>query len=227
MSSFFNFDIYTIVARVMVILLILPLHEYAHAFIARKCGDYTAESSGRLTLNPFAHVDPAGAVLLVLTGFGWAKPVPINPNAMRNPRNGVIWTSLAGPCSNLIVAYAGFIVLRVLAGIPFSSSQTVLFSAASSFSLILMYFISVNIGLAVFNLIPIPPLDGSKVLIQFLPTKAVIWIQRNQMVISIVFMVLILSDVLNGPLGFISGKIYDFFFWSTNWVDIIMNAITG
>lgn len=227
MSSFLNLDIYTIVARVMVILLILPLHEYAHAFIARKCGDYTAESSGRLTLNPFAHVDPVGAVLLLLTGFGWAKPVPVNPNAMRNPRNGIIWTSLAGPCSNLIVAFAAFIVLRILGGIPFSSDQTALFSALSSFSLILMYFISVNIGLAVFNLIPIPPLDGSKVLIQFLPTRTVIWIQRNQMIISIVFMILVVSGLLSVPIGFISGKIYDFFFWSTGWVDIIMNAITG
>jgi Zn-dependent protease len=90
-----------------------------------------------------------------------------------------------------------------------------------------MYFISVNIGLAVFNLIPIPPLDGSKVLIQFLPTRTVIWIQRNQMIISIVFMILVVSGLLSVPIGFISGKIYDFFFWSTGWVDIIMNAITG
>ncbi|MBQ8724383.1 MAG: site-2 protease family protein, partial [Oscillospiraceae bacterium] len=118
MSNIFDLNVYTIVARVMVILLILPLHEYAHAFIARKCGDYTAENSGRLTLNPFAHVDPIGAVLLLLTGFGWAKPVPINPNAMRNPRNGVIWTSLAGPFSNLIVAFIGFILLRIVGGIP-------------------------------------------------------------------------------------------------------------
>lgn len=93
--SFLNLDLFTIVARVIVILLILPLHEFAHAFVAKKYGDYTAESSGRLTLNPFKHVDPIGAVLLLLTGFGWAKPVPINPNAMRNPRNGIIWTSLA------------------------------------------------------------------------------------------------------------------------------------
>lgn len=214
MSNILNLDIYIIVARIMVILLILPLHEYAHAFAARKCGDYTAESSGRLTLNPFAHVDPIGAVLLLLTGFGWAKPVPVNPNAMRNPRNGIIWTSLAGPFSNLIVAFIAFIILRVLGGIPFTSDQSV-------------YFITVNIGLAVFNLIPIPPLDGSKVLIQFLPTRAVIWIQRNQMVISIVFMVLVVSGILGVPISFISGKIYDFFFWSTGWIDIIMNAVTG
>ncbi len=227
MSNILNLDIYIIVARIMVILLILPLHEYAHAFAARKCGDYTAESSGRLTLNPFAHVDPIGAVLLLLTGFGWAKPVPVNPNAMRNPRNGIIWTSLAGPFSNLIVAFIAFIILRVLGGIPFTSDQSVIFNALSSFSLILMYFITVNIGLAVFNLIPIPPLDGSKVLIQFLPTRAVIWIQRNQMVISIVFMVLVVSGILGVPISFISGKIYDFFFWSTGWIDIIINAVTG
>ncbi len=227
MSNFFHLDVYTIVARIMVILLILPLHEYAHAFVARKCGDYTSESYGRLTLNPFAHVDPIGAVLLLLTGFGWAKPVPVNPHAMRNPRNGIIWTSLAGPFSNLIVAFVGFIVLRILGGIPFSSDQTALFNALSSFSLILMYFISVNIGLAVFNLIPIPPLDGSKVLIQFLPTRAVIWIQRNQMIVTIVFLIVFLSPILDTPLSWITHKIYMLFYNSTEWVSLIMNAITG
>ena len=225
MSNIFDLNVYTIVARVMVILLILPLHEYAHAFIARKCGDYTAENSGRLTLNPFAHVDPIGAVLLLLTGFGWAKPVPINPNAMRNPRNGVIWTSLAGPFSNLIVAFIGFILLRIVGGIPVYQAE--LSIAVSGLILILSGFVSVNIGLAVFNLIPIPPLDGSKVLIQFLPTRAVIWMQRNQMIIHIIFLIVFLSPILDTPLNWITFKIYMLFYNATEWVSIIMNAITG
>ncbi len=225
--SFLNLDLFTVVARVMVILLILPLHEFAHAFVAKKCGDYTAESSGRLTFNPFAHVDPFGAVLLLLTGYGWAKPVPINPNAMRNPRNGIIWTSLAGPFSNLLVAFLGVVILRVLWGIPIAADNMTLYNTLSSLSLILFYFVSVNIGLAIFNLIPIPPLDGSKVLIQFLPTRAVIWIQRNQMIISIIFMVLIISPALDVPLAWCSSSIYKLFIFGTNWVEMIMDAIVG
>ena len=110
-----------LIARVIIILLILPLHEFAHAWVARLCGDDTADSKGRLTLNPFSHVDPFGAILLLLTGFGWAKPVPINPNRMRNPRTGVIWTSLAGPASNLLIAFVMMIPFRILESIPISS----------------------------------------------------------------------------------------------------------
>lgn len=230
--SFLGLDIFTIAARIMVILLILPLHEYAHAFIARKCGDYTAENSGRLTFNPLAHVDPVGALLLLLTGYGWAKPVPINPNAMRNPRNGIIWTSLAGPISNLIAAFIGMIILRVLYCIPIPVDNVTLFNTLDSMAMIFHYFVYVNIGLAVFNLIPIPPLDGSKVLIQFLPTKAVIWIQRNQMIISIVFLVMVCSRALSTPISYISSFIYKLFYHPlgfdlTDWVELIMEAIVG
>lgn len=225
--SFLHLDLFTVVARIIVILLILPLHEFAHAFVAKKFGDYTAESSGRLSLNPFKHVDPIGAVLLLLTGFGWAKPVPVNPNAMRNPRNGIIWTSLAGPFSNLIAAFVSLIVLRVLYCIPIPLDNTALYNVLSGTATIFSCFVSVNIGLAVFNLIPIPPLDGSNVLMQFLPTRAVIWIQRNQMVISIVFIILIVSPALDIPLSWISNQIFNLFLFLTNWVELLMNAILG
>jgi Zn-dependent protease len=221
MLNFLGLDIYTIIARVIIILLILPLHEFAHAYVARKCGDRTAEYSGRLTFNPFSHVDPIGALLLLLTGFGWAKPVPINPRQMRNPRNGIIWTSLAGPVSNLLVAFVGMILLRFLVWIP--ASMLLLYNISQIF----FYFIYINICLAVFNLIPIPPLDGSKVLMQFLPTRGVIWIQRNQNVISLVFMVLVLAGILSRPLGWLSSQVYSGFYFATNWVDLCMNAILG
>ena len=107
LSNFMNLNRYEILARIVIILLVLPLHEFAHGWVARKCGDDTAEAAGRLTLNPLAHVDPFGAVLLLLTGFGWAKPVPINPARMNHPRKGIIWTSLAGPLSNLLAALVG------------------------------------------------------------------------------------------------------------------------
>lgn len=225
--NFLHLDLFTIVARIIVILLILPLHEFAHAFVAKKFGDYTAESSGRLSLNPFTHIDPVGAVLLLLTGFGWAKPVPINPNAMRNPRKGIIWTSLAGPISNLLAALASLIVLRVLYCIPIPAGNIVLYNTLSGIATVFNCFVSVNIGLAVFNLIPVPPLDGSNVLIQFLPTRAVMWIQRNRMVISIVFLVLIVSPALNIPLSWAGNKIFHLFYFLTDWIEILMNAILG
>lgn len=221
----FHLDFYTIIARIIVILMILPIHEFAHAFVARKCGDRTAEYSGRLTFNPFSHVDPIGALLLLLTGFGWAKPVPIDPRQMRNPRNGIIWTSLAGPVSNLLVAFLALIVFRFLVWIPIDS--VTLYNGMNSLVMILSCFISINIGLAIFNLIPVPPLDGSKVLMQFLPTRAVIWLQRNQMIVSIVFLVIICTDVLDMPLGWLGGWIYKFFVFATDWVDLLMGAIVG
>ena len=112
-SNLFHINRYVILARVVIVLLILPLHEFAHGWVARKFGDDTAEAAGRLTVNPIAHLDPFGSVLLLFTGFGWAKPVPINPARMRNPRQGVIWTSLAGPLSNLLAALVGIILLQV------------------------------------------------------------------------------------------------------------------
>lgn len=224
---FFNLDPMILVARIVVILLILPLHEYAHAFAARKFGDYTAESSGRLTLNPFKHIDPIGAFLLLLTGFGWAKPVPVNPIAMRNPRKGIIWTSLAGPFSNLIAAFLSMTVLRVIYCIPIAASNTALLNTLTMVCTLLSAFSSVNMGLAVFNLIPVPPLDGSRVLMQFLPTNAVVWIQRNQMIISIVFLVLIASSALSTPLSFITMQINRLFFWLTDWIPLLMNLIIG
>lgn len=223
--SFLNLDLFTVVARIIVIILILPLHEFAHAFVAKKCGDYTAESSGRLSLNPFTHIDPIGSILLILTGFGWAKPVPINPNAMRNPRKGIIWTSLAGPISNLIAALASLIVLRILYCIPISAYNTVLYNVLSNTATIFSCFVSVNIGLAVFNLIPVPPLDGSNVLMQFLPTRAVIWIQRNQTIISIVFLVLIVSRALDIPISWVSNQIFGLLRFLTAWIEPLMNAI--
>ncbi|MBQ8514183.1 MAG: site-2 protease family protein [Ruminococcus sp.] len=222
MNSLFNLDLYTVVARIIIILLILPVHEFAHAFVARKCGDRTAELSGRLTFNPFSHIDPIGAVLLVLTGFGWAKPVPIDPRHMRNPRSGIIWTSLAGPASNLIAAFLALILYRFIYAIPFEATGaylTVLY--------IFSAFVSVNIGLALFNLIPIPPLDGSKVLMQFLPARAVMWMQQNQMVISIIFLVVLCTDILDGPLGWLGNWIFRLFFLATDWVELLAHAIFG
>ena len=207
-----------LIARVIIILLILPLHEFAHAWVARLCGDDTADSKGRLTLNPFSHVDPFGAILLLLTGFGWAKPVPINPN-------GVIWTSWAGPASNLLIAFVMMIPFRILESIPISSEA--MYNTLSIIYSILYFFILVNIGLAVFNLIPIPPLDGSNILLGFLPYKAIYWVQQHRQVISFVFLILIFSDFLDTPLSYLQQLIFKGFTFLTNWVPLMVSGLTG
>ena len=223
-SNLFHINRYVILARVVIVLLILPLHEFAHGWVARKFGDDTAEAAGRLTVNPIAHLDPFGSVLLLFTGFGWAKPVPINPARMRNPRQGVIWTSLAGPLSNLLAALVGIILLQV--EVPFLNQHldNVVLYGIYYF---LQGFVSINISLAVFNLIPIPPLDGSNILLGFLPYKAIYWVQQHRQVISFVFLILIFSDFLDTPLSYLQQLIFKGFTFLTNWVPLMVSGLTG
>lgn len=220
-TNFFNLDRYTIIARIAIILLILPLHEFAHGWMAKRCGDDTAEASGRLTLNPIAHLDPIGSLLLLLAGFGWAKPVPINPARMRNPRRSVIWVSLAGPVSNLIAALVGMILMQVILPFLNASGGAVLLTLFYFFQA----FTSVNIGLAVFNLIPIPPLDGSKVLMCLLPYKGSHWMQMHQQILNIILWALILTHLLSTPLGIVSNWIYLLFAKCTDWIGTLLQMV--
>ncbi len=203
--------------RILIIFMVLPIHEYAHAFAARKLGDRTAENMGRLSLNPISHIDPIGAICLVLTGFGWAKPVPVNPNRFKHIRSGSIITALAGPLSNIIVGYIGLVLYKFVVFIFMAEmTQTIYYV-----EIILSYFVVVNLSLAIFNLLPIPPLDGSRVLTTFLPLKYQWKIQDYQMYISLAFLVIIFSGILDYPLNFLVNLLFSVIDFLSGWVDII------
>ncbi len=166
----------------LAVLLILTIHEYAHGYAAYKLGDNTAKSLGRLTLNPIKHLDPVGALCMVLFHFGWAKPVPVNPRNFKNPKKGFASVALAGPLANLIMAFfTGFLYLllvKVFGGAEFPNRFVL--EISKNLLLFVSIFYSVNLGLAIFNLIPIPPLDGSRLLNVFLPPKAYFKIMRYE-----------------------------------------------
>lgn len=203
--------------RILIIFMVLPVHEYAHAFAARKLGDRTAENMGRLSLNPITHIDPIGAICLLLTGFGWAKPVPVNPNRFKHIKSGTIITALAGPFSNIIVGYIGWVVYKFLL-FAFISDMT---QTIHYVELILEYFVIVNLSLAIFNLLPIPPLDGSRVLTVFLPLKYQWKIQEYQMYISLAFLIIIFLGILDIPLYFLESLLFKGIDFLSGWVDII------
>lgn len=202
--------------RLMIIFLITPLHEFAHAWTANKLGDYTAKYKGRLTLNPFAHFDLIGSLLLFFFGFGWAKPVPVNPMHFEKPRLGMLLTALAGPVSNLIAAFAGMIAFQIF------GACYVMTGTAYYIALMLYYFIIINIHLCVFNLIPVPPLDGSRILSYFTPYKLDRWIMQNQMLFYVIVVVLMSTGILTVPLSWLSNLIYDGMVFLTSWIPLLI-----
>lgn len=197
-----------LIAVLIILFVILPLHELAHGWVAYKFGDRTAKNAGRLTFNPLVSIDPLGALMILLVGFGWARPVPVNLNNFRHPRVGMAVTAAAGPLSNFLAALIGaFIYVGVNVGI---GSSTV----ANHFAMqMLSAFIIINISLAVFNLLPIPPLDGSKIVASFLPQRGMEVFYRYQHFFIIFLYVLMFTGALSGPLSYVQNACANGILW--------------
>lgn len=167
----FNLSTETLIARILVLVFAFTIHEFAHAWTATQFGDSTPRINGRLTLNPLAHLDPVGSIVLLFSGFGWAKPVPVNPFVLEmRSRFAFMWVALAGPMSNLLLAIAAAVPIQF--GLHNSIGNFSIFPGVfPTISVLLFEFIYINLVLMVFNLIPLAPLDGEKILYHLLPTN--------------------------------------------------------
>ena len=190
-------------ASLFVVFCTLPFHEYAHALVATKLGDQTARLSGRLSLNPMRHIDPLGALMIVLVGFGYAKPVPVNPRNFKNPKVGMALTALAGPCANLLIAFVFFVLKYII--LLVQTSNPIVFALAFLFIFVILYIYNIVGG----NLLPIPPLDGSRILQLIIPSKYYFKFLQYERYVVIVVFVLLLTGILSRPLGYLQSLLYN------------------
>ncbi len=196
--------IIAVLSRCFVVFCCLPIHELAHGLMAYALGDRTAKNQGRLSLNPLAHLNPIGTVMIFLFGIGYANPVPVNPRNFKNVKGGMALTALAGPSANLLMGFISvwgyYIFARVGAGNSF------LYAVAMFF----LYAAQINVMLAVFNLLPIPPLDGSKIVAAVLPDKVYYKYMMYERYIMIALMVLLFIGVLDTPISYLTSILMRF-----------------
>ena len=203
-------DLLIYILEIPAILIALTIHEFSHGFMSYKLGDPTAKEMGRLTLNPLKHIDPIGFVMMIVVGFGWSKPVPVNSRYYKRPRLYMALTAAAGPISNFLLAFISMILMNFV-GLIKTTPNTAGYYIVHALYLFLYILAELSIVLAVFNLIPIPPLDGSRILFMFLPSKAYFGLMKYERYIQIGFFVVFfllgrLSRILGIPsvLGIVS-----------------------
>ena len=195
-----------------IVLISLSIHEFSHGYASYLLGDNTARNYGRLTLNPLKHLDPMGTLCMVLFGFGWAKPCPVNPRYYKHPRSGMAITAAAGPLSNIILAFLSLIFMNLVGIIPVSGEG--LGTTVVGVAYLFFYLMAImNLYLAVFNLIPIPPLDGSRILFIFLPTKVYFGVMKYERYIMIAMFLLLWLGVFDGTIGWVADKLFDGMNW--------------
>ena len=215
-------DFFDIIVRAIVLLTAIPVHEAAHAYVADKLGDPTAKYMGRLTLNPMAHFDLMGSVAMLVFGIGWAKPVPINPLKFRDQKKGMAISAAAGPASNVIVAAISLAIAKL---IWYASYVTGVNTVISTLYTIFRSMCFINISLAIFNLIPIPPFDGSRIFNYFLPDKFYFKIMEYERYIFLALFVVLFTGILDLPISLLSGLVYNAVDKLTFFVDIIGKTI--
>ena len=209
-----QFDLKETILMLPAILFGFAIHEFWHAYTATRLGDDTPAKQGRLTLNPLTHIDPIGFLMLVFAGFGWAKPVQINPQAFQNPKRDDLIVSLAGPISNLFTA---IIFALIIKGLFISAGQIFTFAEYGDYIFrMLVYFVWINLVLFVFNLLPIPPLDGSHILFSLLPERFSNFKEQFYRMGGILLMILILFNHMSDydllPIGKITRTLFDTLF---------------
>lgn len=186
----------------------MSIHELAHGLVSYLFGDPTAKNSGRLSLNPFHHIDWVGLFCLMFLGFGWAKPVPVDSRYYKDPKSGIIWTSFAGPIANFLLSFlCVFIYCALIRFFP----NLVMSSLGEFIMSTLSLTASMSVGFGIFNLIPLPPLDGSKIFWSFLPDELYYKYMNGSWWMSFIFLAIIWSGILTGPMSMLRGTILDFF----------------
>ncbi len=201
-----NINIKMLILRAISVLLAISVHEASHGFAAYLLGDRTAKNMGRISINPTRHIDPIGALCLLIFGFGWAKPVMVNSFKFKNPKTGMSLVGLAGPLANFLLALIAGIIIKIL----YVTNCNI--SLLWEFMIVL---ISINVGLGVFNLIPIPPLDGSKIFLSLLPSRLYYDIMKYEHIGWILLVIALGLGVLDPILGTVNNFILRFIFFLT------------